>query len=90
MLSCFSFGEAGRGTGANLLLAERAKRMGRAGRSGTASGPGLCCWLHPLAIPPGDPQAGSAQSLREGMSVINGKGPGTIKGMSAFCIAKPT
>lgn len=43
MLSYFSFGETGRGTGLNLLLAERAKRMGRVGRPGIAHGPGLCC-----------------------------------------------
>lgn len=52
--------------------------------------PHLCCWSHPLVIQPGEQQASCAQSLRKGMSVINGKGPDTIKDMSAFSTAKPT
>lgn len=49
--------------------------------------PALFCWLHLLVIQSGNQQASGAPSLRKGMSVINGKGPDTIKGMSAFCIA---
>lgn len=46
--------------------------------------PHLCCWSHPLVIQPGDQQANCAQSLRKGMSVINGKGPDTIKDVCLF------
>lgn len=56
----------------------------------TVHSPHPCCWSHPLVIQPGDQQASCAQSLGKSMSVINGKGPDTIKDMSAFSTAKPT
>lgn len=103
VLGYFSFGETGTeggvskedwahwDSGLHLSLARRAKSMGRMGRPETANG--WQPWSVQLITSSGDParvSTGScAQSLRKGMSVINGKGPDTIKGMSAFCIVKP-
>lgn len=96
-MSYFSFGETGteggaskedaahRGTSLSLSLAKRAKRMERPGIAN-----GRQSWAALLITSSGDPARGSTGQLcpviKESMPVINGKGPDTIKGMSAFAL----